>query len=372
MLKSKKGAGTGLWIFFAVLFVVVIALAFIFAPTIRQGLVGEEEEITKEEEEIQTKQRCPDTLKNGKFKVYDSEASTVKQLAGTLYVYEFDENAYNNQGEMIESVTIDADGWDASSNGLCGKYIATFPTTTGGGEANASAVSAPFSVYGDNTKVKLYSNTIDYAETRVKYIDTDAWAYQCLDDTTDGTSGNLTSFSRLNTTHVYTDSSQTAKAVGSNGDLNLLIQIQAATAFEYLHEVDPDLDFWLCVDIGTSNNWQEPTITYNGVTLTDKKSELTANDQLNTKVSASEYCYKLDGKFSSGIQSIYADFVTATDQDPATGDSPIFHFLAEGRFKSVDMDTPDKTLIGVADDSSSRTLVSSPTTHVPSLEIEVS
>lgn len=368
MLKNKKAKGNTGQIF-AICIVIVIA-ALLIGTGVFFGLRGQT--VRKEGEviiagedgvkegEVVTVAGCPDTFKHPRVQVFDYKSTASTQLAGTGYLY--DEN-----GKYISSITVTDSGYSAPTSGLCGKYKFYFPTVRG---ANASAESELFSVTFNDHYEELQTNQLDYLKTRVKYVDTDAYGYVCTGGTTSACVGNSSSFSEMNTSSIYTDTAQTAKAIGTDGELNLQIHIKTNTARKYFNEIGKPL--WMCVDLGSNNYWDEPTVAIAGNALENKKTQINANDQVFSYVSNSEYCYLLSKDITSTDVVINYDGKTRSGQDPGTADSPILYFLPEGTFKSVNPATKDKILQGIVTDAATQALVVPSSAYVPSLEIQVS
>ncbi len=310
----------------------------------------------KIKEQAITTQLCPDTTKNAQFRVADSDSATASYLAKNVYIYD-------ETGAFIDNVTTATSGV-FQNLALCGKYTAVAVTTAG--TSGASAVQN-VEVYGANQPYTMSVNSLDNLQVRVKDMSTDTYQYL-------GVGGSLTvnqtTYTDVNKTYVASSAGDVAIAVGSDGKLDLKLLFKAETARKYFG--DKLLNTFLCVDVGTNNVWQEPSVSMNGAILTNVKGSLNANDQLYSYISASEYCYNIGTPIPNAEQTVDFTISARSGQDPSTSDDVIFFFAPEGKFKSVAPSTAGQTLIGVVTDASTQAMTGTSTAYLPLVQVQVS
>jgi len=315
---------------------------------------GLQEEILTSEENV-AKFDCPDTLKNQPIVVYDK--ATESYLATTV-------NIYDEKGQFKTNTTTSSAGVPVNVQ-ACGNYKAVVMTTAG----TSGTASADFFVgSNDASTLFLYVSSLDNLQVRAVDQDTGADLYIGTDN---AFLVNGTSASDVNSTLIATTAGDVAKAVGADGSLNYDLYLKAETAKKYFG--DPNLKTYVCVDLGSNNVWEEPSISINGATpLTDVKGSLKGNDQGYTYVSNSEYCYDMGMPISNGQIKLSISDVAQSGQNPGASDDIILYFLPEGVFKSVKSATLGQALSGIATDASTKAGAGFGAGHTPKITLETS
>ena len=303
---------------------------------------------------------CPDTQKKVYVQVFDEDAATTTRVGGTMRIYD-------NTGKFIGSEALSTSAY-SSGFSVCtegNEYEAIlFANATG----NVASARGKFKVGFNDARIDLYTNTLDNLQARVKYVDTDAYAFLGAGESF---ATNGTAFTDVNTTHVGTDVVGTAKAIGADGKLELTVSLKAETARKY--HGDKDYPEYLCVQQGTGNVWDVPTVARSGGNpLTNVKGNLNPNDLTYSTVSDSQYCYDAETVFPNTEQVFSVAQPTRASQNPGANDDIELHMLGSSLYQSVKSDSINAPVVGITTDASTQVLALHNTKYVPTLHVKIS
>jgi hypothetical protein len=303
---------------------------------------------------------CPDTYKSVYFKVFDDDASSITTTTNTIYIYD-------KAGNFVANTTGSATDWSTAVS-QCGDFHAVALTKAG----QTGFAEADFSLRDQNKYVEMHTNNLTYLQARVKYRDTDAYAY--LGAGNSFATNDSTAYVNVNSTLVATDTAETAKAIGADGVLKFRLYLQSSSARKYFG--DKKLKTVQCYDLGTNNVWDTPTVSKVGTgILTDVKGNsayITSNDAKYSYISNSEFCYDLGTPIPYSELAIDVDVPARSGQNPGSSDDVLIYTLPQGVFASSNPATPYKQLTGIVTDASTQALVGTSTAYVPLITVEVS
>ena len=176
-------------------------------------------------------------------------------------------------------------------------------------------------------------------ESRWYDLDAAGWIYNGAPYDNDGTDYEATGVIFQSTVNA------TAKAVGTNGELNYRGDIRADS-------IDEEFCDYYCLFLAEAPvaTWQAPILKVDGITLTDAKGTLTTNEE--KLFSSYEYIYKYNGKIDYNGVSVEYKLRANSGVDPST--NPDLDIAGAGNFLSVD-GTAVKN--GAASDDSTSTIV---------------
>lgn len=354
-LKTLGAVSLGLWVVFFSGWIATVSPPVATAPSSQSF--------------PQVVSACPDTgITTAYIKLQDDYASTETYL-GNSNLY-----ALNKKTGLIEgNTTSSTNGW-ATMSLTCDPTepieYEIYATTKAGetGSAKGTIVANKKDVYS-----VLHTNQLSYMEVRVKDVVNDDWEYLIAHDQLAGTNG--TTYTILNKTHVFESSSGDAISVGVDGYVDLLIYVKSATARKFGNDKGKDLNLknYLCVDVGTDNEWDKDSfivsITANGNSLPNVKNALDEDSLDYPTIQNSEACYEI-GDITDVAKEIRFYAKAKSGQDPdSSNDDLTFYIYSEGTYKSNEM--ANKIKRGIATDGSSPALVVSNAGYVPEIIVEI-
>lgn len=208
---------------------------------------------------------------------------------------------------------------------------------------------AYFTTTGNAQDLRLQGYRKGIPEFRVWNNDVGAWA--CPNGTAGGVTGTyFTSYGYL---FNSTCSSASTWTVGTAGQISARIDVRANSTDTSIN----DLGILVLVDASTST-WQQPSITFDGVALTNIKGSLTPKETLQYG-SAYEYAFLIPAgtRIADGSPHAIGLLATALSGVNPTGASTDWvniNFVNRGRFLSVD---GSSMYIGAATDDATGTPV---------------
>lgn len=247
-----------------------------------------------------TTYNCPDTgLTNVTFNVQNILDDTTADV--------YDETIVCTSAEgSVKTITATSDdgtnmacaeAWTCrgtSSDGVKGDH-ANFQSVLSG-DATVSNGEVTFTTDGPSMRIDIGSTLHGIAQSRL--YDNSAAAF-CFGTTSGETGGAAGAW--LNTTS-YIDSSTNATnlAVGTAGNLDLCQDFRI-----YAHSDEQFMDFayYILLDAATTV-WDTPTVTVDGVTMTDMCGQMNSDEQ--KAYSGEEYCYKVTDPNSAITNNDYA------------------------------------------------------------------
>lgn len=292
-------------------------------------------------------------------RVKDAGASTLTYLTPTVYFQPEDgTHALDKYASGLSSGT-----YNSTTLLPCKKYNA-YGVTSAGAISASSKESFTTGKVGGYHDLTAYD--MSYASIRVKDVAADEYENLFVDNTATGT--NTTTYSDLNTTLIFEDTAATDISVGADGKLEEKILIKSAATNQYF--CAPGNKMWITVDEGTDGEWKEPSISFDGLRLTNQKSAMHTDDLTGSIVQAADWAFPVD-KAVDDVEHV-VDFVMQADsgQNPdTTNDDVTVSFLCEGNFVSSDVANTIKT--GVYTDAATQLLVSSDAGYVPQIVFQI-
>ncbi len=297
--------------------------------------------------------------------VKDPYASTLTYYDSTMYVL-----LDGQRTATTITGASSAPGW-GSNTSPCGEELEIVGVTSAG--VHASVAPKTITLNKENDYISFEGAQLSHGQVFIKDLTTDSRRY--LEPDGDVGQNSSSSFVDLNVTEVFaTSAAATDIPVGTDGFIDDLIEIKSGTANKFVTE--PDEPYYICVDSGTDNEWQEPSISVNGQRLSSNgvKAEIVSrnpDDATGSYVANSEWCF---GPVIGGIDD-RADRVefyikARSGQDPDTSNDDItISFLGVGRFASSRENTIKE---GIYTDASTQALVVSGTDYVPALLYQIS
>lgn len=305
---------------------------------------------------------CPDTgVTTPKIRLEDKGASTTTYVSGsTCYLTDSD-------GIIVANVTTSSGGFANAENVPCpGTYQVDCVTQAG------VAGSASGTIVGDGAEARLTleTNQLEYLQMRFKDIVNDDFEYLIIDGATSGT--NTSAFSTINSTAVIEASGTTTDiAVGTDGTLEFTLQLKTATANKYLG--GPNDQCYLLVDVGSDNEWMEPTISRGGVAISDSYNAIDSDSKDDSTINNADYAYMIGtgDSIRETLSEIDGYIKAKSGADPdTTNDDLGFSILCEGTYKSSDK--ADTIQTGLASDASTPVYTNPATAYKPYFVVYIS
>lgn len=302
----------------------------------------------------------------------DVGASTLTFLASTIYASDASTGQLTPYSRIMGTTS---PAW-TTINGTsattvpCGMSYVLEGVTTAGSIASTEAKT----VVMDKEIVNVDFDTYDLADLQayVKDLDTDAQLLLAADNIIGGNSSSA--FHDVNSTLITAVANGADIAVGTDGYINTNIQLKSDTSNQYATE--PGKPFFVCVDSGTENEWQEPVVSWQGTKIssyTDASKVRTvksAMDTPGTYVSNAEWCYRIDDHIGDVAKNLGFYIKARSGQNPDTSNDDIaIAILGEGKYSSsLSAEIKD----GVYTDASTPVLVVSSALEVPLMTFQIS
>lgn len=284
-------------------------------------------------------------------KLVDDTASTATYLSAGSYLT-------NSIGEFINASSMTSASGSYASLGTTFTCPSAYNINYLSEKDNASSVVVPVTV----DKAVVYSDAKSHAMSYMQFRLEDntapassksSYAYRDNDYTT-----NTTSYVQLNESVAGNTSNANANdwSIGTDGKLDLTIFIKT----EETNKFGGDQDMWAVVDLGTASHWQQPSVSFNGVALSDAKATLVStypDSSTGTLITSAEYAYKLgDGKTIRDTEKQFQIKVDArSGVNPDSSDDIKVCFLSAGKF--ISSKYSNKIVDGIYSDGSTQSLV---------------
>lgn len=312
---------------------------------------------------------CPDTrVSTARIALKDEFATTNTYLSGsTIYLFT------KNNGNMARlSATSGNTGYDANATLDCPKDYNIVAVSQAGIVGSAEIVNKVTNRQSEF--IELVAPAISPLQLRIKDTSTDLFQTLFRNGNSDMDTENTTSYTTLNYTHAFADASGKNNniTVGTDGFSDLNVYIKTVDARQTAGE---HLPFYTCVDLNwnssSTTNWQEPSVSYEGVTLSDAKGGLDADSVSGAFVSDSEYCYKLvdDGvRVDDKEKLLRLRFTAKAGSDPTPSTANVaLSFLPVGKYYSFR--NPNVIKTGIYNDNSTRFLTQVASDRTPVLVV---
>lgn len=322
-----KGFGLGA----SIVFIAAVSFGFLAIPNFLGGILGGTSAAaaattTDTSTTSVSSQFCPDTG----FITFDSRAINVRNTS-TDYIESSDFYVKSADGTFEHGVT-DTSGYDGNVSVPCGGPYTVSLVTERDSASSADAVTKDPS--NANPQVSFNVNRLSTLQFRVLDNTEGASGYQYIFNNNAAAGTNVTSTyqTNMNVSNVY-DTDTTAPAgetLGVGGYLDL--QLDVKTTVSQMVFGEPGLRNWLCVDIGTNSQYEQPVVGVNGQRLVDAKSSMMPDDLVVSQIAGSEYCYILPGQIVDTPTKI--DFYVAGRGGVNPSDDIVVYFLPEGRYLS--------------------------------------
>lgn len=295
----------------------------------------------------------------------DAGASTLTYFASDVYVTD----ANGQLTPYSATLGTSSPAWTVINSSLpCGKTYGVVGITSAGTHSSTPEKTVPMN--SETEYVEFEGYQLSKASITVK-DETDNKRYLAADD---DAGSNTTGFVDLNTTLVGGTSSYADIAVGTDGQIDDKIYIKAATANKYF--VEPDMPMFICVDTGTDNEWQEPSITFEGTRLSSDGALAKMNDDdlTGSLVSAAEWCFYVPPEVHQGIGDTQKEILfrikARSGQNPDTSNDDVtISFLGVGKYASSKAPIIEE---GIYTDASTQALVVSSSAEVPKIVYQIS
>ena len=350
------------------LWIVIAVMVLQFTGTVDFGAILQSSTPAEDEGAVTTGTESPESVvcsadrdETGRSRIKDSVALTTTYISGSTVYALNGEEIYDNNA----TTTSTSPGFGShDSNVECGStYRLWAPVQTGvAGSTSLENVLATSSGF----KATLETMQISPMQLRVEDISADSFLYM-----NDSLGTNSSSFRLTNATRVFADVALSDIAVGQDGDLDYQFWIRANDQNKILG--DDGEKMWMTVDIGTDVEWQEPTVSIDGVQLSNQIAEIDADSKLNSYVSAADYAYVI-GKgedYGRSIKKIGFHIQTQSGENPDTSNDDItVCIVGEGQYLSNDEADTIKT--GIATDASGAAFIVPAATRTPCFTLEIS
>lgn len=302
---------------------------------------------------------CPDTGKTSYYSRAEDKLASTTTYVGSATIELTDGTETNNA--TTSGTTGD---WSGAASVTCGKTFNDYLLTTAGSAAGSRKITgaaASFTASGPSIyrtfETKGFDELQGFMTDNTKPAATSA-VYTGTPVANSGVAGSATSFDDLNSTNfTSTTDGNTTTSIGTDGYIDWTLTVKTlSTNKQYIGGVDENgnaLRSWLCADIGTNGQHQEPVLSFDGVRLTSAKSSMYADDQTQGNIAASEYCYILPKTIDDVNHqlTIYAKARSGTDPS----DDLKFYLYTEGYYSSSKQ--ADKVKIGIYTDAATQTQV---------------
>jgi hypothetical protein len=288
----------------------------------------------------------------------DMSASSTSYLAGTAYLVDPVSGAIN---PLVMGATLGTGGWTTLNASIpCGQdYKVVVTTTAGSIEGGESAV---FSVNKLNPQEPVETHALAAGQI---YFENEINApYYTAYNNAEG-SNSSTGFVDLNASIVLSTAGIATTTVGTDGSIEIHGTVRSGTANKFV--VGPNQDLIICVNVGTSSHWQEPSVAWKGVKLSSAGVKSSLNEDDQNALSAYNYCYRA-GK--GGIDDVGGkfDFKVKARSGVNPADDPVIGFFGVGKYKSSKSDAIKE---GIYTDASTQVLVVAGVAYTPTITIKV-
>lgn len=292
---------------------------------------------------------CPDTG------LVEFDARAVDRASSTLsYVGAMDFYVAGGNQFATGTTRSTSPGYDGNVSVPCSNNYMVYLLTERDSATGAAAQTVTPS--NANPQVSFDVKSTDGLQFRVLDNTEGASGYEYVFDNaaTSGTNASSTFTASMNRSNVYEDVAGADIAVGADGYLDMQFEIKTDSSNTVFGE--DGLRTWMCVDTGTDNEWDVPSVAINGVKLNDAKSSMAPDDLIVSAVAGSEYCYVLPGHIGDTSDRIDFYIKARSGQNPDTsGDDVSVYFLPEGRY--VSSKATDTVKVGSFTDASTPALV---------------
>ncbi len=314
---------------------------------------------TDTEDEITGAVDCPDDgITTLSWKIEDTLASTTTYMAGTDVIQVYDKTA----GVIIVEDDSSASAY-TTEDVTCGNTFILYGTN------DADSVNVKDSVELvalGNTMYNILEGT-DYGnlDVKVKDIEGDDWEAVSSDN---DVANNDTTGVDLNTTLVYDTIAGGDMAVGSDGFLDLQIQLKTDSRKQF-----GDENNILCIDTNTGDEWDTSSIRVkvgSGSALSDMKDTIDGVSQDYSFIQDSEVCYKI-GAINDVWKDVFVYVKAKASEDPDTsGDDLTLYVLPKGTYTSAL--NPETISSGYFSDDTTQLPVAYEAGEVPKLVFQIS
>lgn len=344
--KGKMSPWVG-WLIFAL--VIVLVVVFVGGCAAKNGgigftAVGIETNTDGDQPEDISTENCPDDgVGTINVKLEDDGATSETFVSGsTLFAINMD--ADDGNGIREQSVPTYSSAW-SKLNLTCGKNYKVHAVAQQA--VSGSAESDNIALDEDQEYLRLHTKQISKMTIKVKDLTGDDWESIFADANSTGT--NSTTGVDFNQTNIYESTAAADIAVGSDGYLDLRIDLKSATNAKTANDQGMkgskdvtrlDLKNYFCVDLNGATNGQEwdtnsVTIDVNGgKALPNVFSTIDSKSKEYVDLQKAEYCADI-GDIDDDWKTInfYVKAKAGFDPD-ATDDDILIYVLGEGRYNS--------------------------------------